>query len=447
MRILCADFVLPIVAGPIRRGAVAIEGQRIVDVAGRDDIVRRFPDAPVTDLGEAAILPGLVNCHSHLELTALRGSVDEYDDDFISWLLTLTKIRSEVLSEDQIRVAAIAGAIEGARAGVTCFGDIGRLGHVGFAALAAVGLRGIVYQETEFAPDDENAADQFALLIRRYEELHGTESGLVRAGLSPHSPYTVGPRLFELIAGFAVDRGVPLSVHAAESPEEEDLMVRGTGLFADIHRRFGSSWRSPGCGTIEYLDRLGVLEARPLLAHCVTVSEADIGRIAERGARIAHCPKSNSKFGHGTAPFERFRDAAVSVGFGTDSMASNNVCDIFEESRFAALNARNRPERRRFLHPREILETATLGGARAMGLEAEIGTLEPGKQADLIAVSLSSVSQLPIYDVCSALVFASDSRDVILTMVAGREVFADGRIATVDEEAVRMKVREIPESA
>jgi len=241
----------------------------------------------------------------------------------------------------------------------------------------------------------------------------------VKVGLSPHSPYTVGSRLFELLAQYSIINRIPLSIHAAESSDEDDLLMRGEGLFAEFASRAGLEWNSPHCTPIEYLERLGVLSTRPLLAHCVTVSDGDIRRIKSNGAKIAHCPKSNAKFGHGYAPFEKFLDAGISVGLGSDSVASNNVCDLLEESRFAAFAARNHPERTRFVSARETLQAATLGGAKAMGLDGLIGTLEPGKQADIAVVSLAHAAQQPIHDVEATLVFSSGGRNVVRTLSAG----------------------------
>ncbi|MEO6049812.1 MAG: amidohydrolase family protein [Pyrinomonadaceae bacterium] len=422
MKILTADYVLPISTSPINEGGVAIKDTRIVAVGTRSEIVAKFPSADVEDFGEAAILPGFVNCHSHLEITSMRGSLDDVEHDFSAWLLRLNAIR-ERMSDDDIHAAAVAGATEGARAGVTCFGDIGRMGHAGIAALKQVGLRGIVFQETEFSPDNRTADDDFLKLAAKYEALRGEETELVRVGLSPHSPYTVGSRLFELLAEYAIINRVPLTIHAAESADEHELLTLGTGFFSGIYEKFGVEWSSPDCTPIEYLTRLGVLSTQPLLAHCVTVSDSDIKKISANGAKIAHCPKSNAKFGHGYAPLEQFLDAGIAVGLGSDSVASNNVCDILEESRFAAFTARNRAGSKRFITAKEMLETATLGGAKALGLEAIIGTLEPGKQADIAVISLTNAAQQPVNDIHTALVFASNARDVVMTMVAGKTVF------------------------
>ncbi len=422
MKILTANYVLPISAPPIEKGCVVINGSEIVTVGMQGEIVEHFPDAEVEDFGEAAILPGFVNCHSHLEITSMRGAMDGVEHDFAAWLLKLNDMRAK-LSEQQIRGAAIAGAVEGIQAGVTCFGDIGRYGVAGFEALKSTGLRGVLFQETEFSPDDATAESDFKKLIEKFESSRKTETELVHVGISPHSPYTVGPRLFELIGDYAVENNVRLTIHAAESADENELLQNGIGFFIDVYKKFGVEWQSPHCSAIEYLDRLGVLRTKPLLAHCVTVSESDIELIAKSNSAIAHCPKSNAKFGHGYAPFEAFLDTGIAVGLGSDSVASNNVCDILEESRFAALAARNRQGSRRFLSAKEMLETATLGGAKALGLDHVIGTLESGKQADIIAMSLSHSAQHPINDIHTALVFASNARDVVMTMVAGQKIF------------------------
>ena len=422
MKILRAEYVLPISSEPITHGAVAIDDDRITAVGPADTIASQFPDAAVTDLGKAAILPGLVNCHSHLEITSMRGALDAVEHDFRSWLLKLNDMRSE-LSPADIEAAALLGAREGAAAGVTCFGDIGRYGEAGLRALKAAGLRGVIFQETEFSPDDATAEEDFEKLKAKFRAMRDAGTDLVEVGISPHSPYTVSRRLFELIAAYATDENIKLTIHAAESTEEDALLLRGEGFFIDLYRRLGVEWKVPHARPIEFLASTGVLAAKPLLAHCVTVDDAGIKTIAASGSRIAHCPKSNAKFGHGYAPFEKFIAAGIGTGLGSDSVASNNVCDLFEEARFAAFIARNRQDSQRFVSARDVLEAATLGGAKALGLEDHIGTLDPGKQADIAVVSLEAMSQSPVNDVEAAIVFSSSARDVKRTIVAGNEIF------------------------
>lgn len=423
MKILSAQHILPISAAPIVDGAIVIENSEIIAVGKQAEICDQYPNAVVEDFGEAAIIPGLVNCHSHLELTAMRGALDSVEHDFRSWLMKVNALRSE-MSDDDIIHAATKGAREGAAAGVTCFGDIGRMGQAGIAALKTVGLRGIVFQETEFSPDNRTADDDFLALAEKYERFREDETDLVKIGISPHATYTVSSRLFELIAQYSIINRVPLSIHASEAVDEMSLLTTGQGFFTEVYEKFDIEWNSPHCSPIEYLERLGVLSARPLLAHCVHASVDDISRIESNGAAIAHCPKSNAKFGHGVAPLETMLDAGVSVGIGSDSVASNNVCDLLEESRFAALFARNRSDRKRTVTAREVLKTATLGGAKALGLDAQIGSLETGKQADLTVIALTHQAQQPVADIEAALVFSSNARDVVSTFVAGQKIYS-----------------------
>jgi 5-methylthioadenosine/S-adenosylhomocysteine deaminase len=443
MKIISANYVLPISGEPFENGAVAVEKDKILAVGKQSEIAAKFPEAESEDFGEAVIMPGLVNAHSHLEITAMRSFLDDVEHDFSRWLLKLSTVRAERLTEQDIEISAVWGALEGLRAGVTCFGDIGRYGKAGFEALKKTGLRGIVFQETDFSPKNETAAADFAKLEEKFLRLKETETRLVKAGISPHAPYTVSRGLFEIIADYALREKIELSIHAAESAEESEFMLRGTGFFAALYQKFGHEWQTPGVSTIEYFKRIGVLQTAPLLAHCVTVSEKDIETIGATGTRIAHCPKSNAKFGHGIAPFEKFLDRKIKVGLGSDSVASNNTCDILEESRFAALLARARADKKRLLTAKEILEAATLGGARALNLETEIGTLDAGKQADLIVISLEAAAQQPVHDVYSAILFASTARDVRLTMIAGREVYRNGDAQTVDENELGFEMKRI----
>lgn len=447
MRILSADYVLPITSEPIRRGSVAVEFDKIVAVGTRDGIVGRYPGADEEDFGLAAIIPGFVNCHSHLEITAMRGLLDDVEHDFAAWLLRLHDTRTNLLGDPDIELAAVAGAVEGAQGGVTCFGDIGRYGKAGLEALKAAGLRGVVYQETNFSPDDRTADGDIAELAEKIRSLRASETPLVKVGVSPHSPYTVSPRLFSMIAELADREGLKVSVHAAESQDEYGLMHEGVGFFTGLYEKFGLEWTSPRCSSVEFLRRTGILKTKPLLAHCVNVSAADIELLKENEASVAHCPKSNAKFGHGWAPLEKLLDAGVDVGLGSDSVASNNMCDMLEESRFAALGARNRIGTSRFISAKEALEIATLGGAKAMGMGSEIGSLDAGKNADIAVVSLDSAAQGPVNDIYAALIFSTRSRDVTLTMVAGRDVFRKGGNSMIDQnelgqrlEAIRQKI-------
>lgn len=443
--IYCAQWVLPVAATAIENGAVAVEGSLVVEVGTRNELAARFPEAEARDFGEAAILPGLVNTHSHLELTAMRGYLEREEGDFSAWLKKLTIARLERMTPDDLYVSAAWGAIEAARAGVTCVGDASDAASSSMRALRDVGLRGIVYQES-FGPDPMVARTNFELLREKVARLREYETGLVRVGVSPHAPYTVSAPQLELIAEFAISESLPVMMHAAESKAEELFMREGRGPFAEGLSRRGIDWRAPGISTIQYLNRHGVLSTQPLLAHCITVDDRDIETMKEAGACVAHCPKSNAKLGHGRAPFAAFVREGIKLGFGSDSVASNNLCDLLEEARFAILSARanvGEAHTEQRLNAEIALQTATMGGALSLGLETQTGALAKGAQADIAVVSLRGAHQLPVHDPHAALIFASSGRDVLMTMVAGREVFSEGRINTVDEEHLRARMKEI----
>ena len=232
MKIISARYVLPISAEPFENGAVAVENDQIISVGTLKKLREKFPNTNIENFGEAVILPGFVNAHSHLEITAMRGYLDNVEHDFYAWLMKLTKGRAEHLTEKDVKNAAVFGALEGARAGVTCFGDIGRMGVAGFEALKTNGLRGIVFQETEFSPDDKTAAEDFEKLKTKFLELKETETDLVKAGISPHAPYSVGRKLFQKIAEYASAENIKISIHAAESLQEKSLLETGEGFFA-----------------------------------------------------------------------------------------------------------------------------------------------------------------------------------------------------------------------
>lgn len=420
---------------------MAISGSRVVAVGSQKEITSQFTQYPVEDLGEAIIIPGLINTHTHLELTALRGYLENEESDFFAWLRKLTLARLEKMTPDDIQVSATWGACEAARAGITCVADASDSALMSMRALQDVGLRGVVFQES-FGPDPRLVQENFARLKTKVAELREVENELVRAGVSPHAPYSVcGPQL-ESIAAFARAEKLPLMMHAAESHAEELFVREGCGIFAEGLAKRAIEWNAPGVSTIQYLKQVGILDVEPLLAHCIRVDDADIETLKSARAKVAHCPKSNAKLGHGIAPFAKFLDAGIAVGFGSDSVASNNTCDILEEARFAVMLSRA-AQADTSITAAQALAVATLGGARCLDLENEIGQLTEGAQADLVVLSLNGTHQIPNDEPATTAIFASSGRDVVLTVVAGREVFRDGRVLNVDEERLRARVNEI----
>jgi 5-methylthioadenosine/S-adenosylhomocysteine deaminase len=440
----CARWVAPISSPVIENGAVAIAGTSIAAVGLRSELELRFPQARAKDFGDAIIIPGLINAHTHLELTVMRGFLEAEEHDFFAWLRTLTMARL-ALSSDDLLQSATWGAIEAARAGVTCVADASDSAKESMQALRNVGLRGIVYQES-FGPDPQLAAENCTKLQRKVEGLREFESSLVRAGVSPHSTYTVSAPQLELISAFALQEHLPLMMHVAESEAEYLLLKEGRGAFADNLRQRGIEWTAPGLSPVQFLAEHGVLETKPLLAHCITADDADLTILKETQSGIAHCPKSNAKLGHGYASYAKFLEYELNVGIGSDSVASNNTCDVLEEARFATLLSRavsTTEGERRQATADAALFAATLGGARALRIDQQTGSLAEGLQADLAVIGLDGVHQRPLRDPIQALIFSSSARDVLATVVAGSEIYHDGLIHGVDEAELQAKIEAV----
>src|SRR6185503_9026784 len=283
-KLYCARWVLPISSLPIEAGALAVEGAHILAVGARTDLAAQFPEAHIRDLGESAIIPGLINTHTHLELTAMRGFLEQEERDFFAWLKKLTLARLERMTADDLLVSASWGACEAARAGVTCVADASDSALQSMNALREVGLRGIVFQES-FGPDPRLAAENFQKLLDKIAVLGERETSLVKAGVSPHAPYTVCAPQLRMITKLSMDKQLPLMMHAAETEMEVLFLRDGTGPFAEGLRSRGIEWSAPGVSPIKYLQDLGVLAARPLLAHCVQIDDADLQVLSETGAR------------------------------------------------------------------------------------------------------------------------------------------------------------------
>ncbi len=418
-----ASWVLPMVQPPIANGAVAVAGDRITYVGAAGGA----PGGTVMDLGDAALMPGLVNVHTHLELTPLRHLLEGLD--FAQWIRTLTHLRrTELADPADLDCGARLGIAEGLLRGITTYADTSDSATPVALAMRAMGVRGVVYKEV-FGPHPEQCIPSLVQLRDAVRELRLLASEAVRIGISPHAPYSVSRDLFSAAATYAIAEQLPMAVHLAESAFEEDLVVRGAGPYAD-------NWRSRGIdpagararSSVALLHEAGVLRAKPLIIHGVRMDDADIALLADAGCAIAHCPVSNARFGHGIAPLQSMLDAGLRVGIGTDSVASNNRMDVLDEARVAHLMACARTLSWQAFPAERALWHATAGGAAALGLWHALGTLTAGAPADLCAFPLDGLAARPIFDVADSLVHGVAGGPARLTVAAGVLRVRDGAL-------------------
>ncbi len=426
--IYAARWILPMDAPPIENGEVVVEDGLISAVRAR-----QTPAAECRDFGEAVLLPGLVNAHSHLEYTALRGFLE--DVPFFPWIRALTAAKASLSADDWLWSARL-GALECAASGITTLGDNTDAG-VTMRVLAEAGQRGTVYQELFGIDDREPIGPILNGLHAKLAAHQQYASDRVKAGVSPHALYTIRPALFAAINEYVKANALPTSIHVAESPAESTLTELGEGPFAEMYVRRGITWQTPLMTPTQYAESMGALGPNTLAVHCVHQTDDDIRLLAETQAAIIHCPKSNAKLGAGIAPLAAWlRTDNLRVGLGTDSAVSNNSLDLWEEMRFALLLQRAKLEDVEAVTAAQVLRMATLGGAEAMGLSSQIGSLTLGKHADLIAVRLNQPHAIPATDPHAALVYSARASDVALTICGGEVIYDSGVWPTLDKAAI-----------
>jgi len=418
-----ARWVVPVATPPIADGTVITEDDRIVWVGPRATAPHGGRDE---ELGDAFLTPGLVNAHTHLDLTMMRGLLE--DLPFFDWVRTLTRATREALTGEDFLDAAMLGIAEGLASGVTTYGDTAP-SEAAFEAMLKMRVRGTAYREV-FGPDPKQCESSIATLRDQVAALRPRATPLVRVGISPHAPYSVSDELFAAVARLALEEMLPVAVHIAESADEQMLVTQGTGHYAEFLRSRDIPVVPRGDHPVQLLERAGLLRAGTLLIHCVRVDAPTVRGIAAAGCGVAHCPASNARFGHGTAPLQEMLRAGVRVGLGSDSMASNDRMDLLEEARLASHAQRLRHGSSDAVSAKAAFRLATLGGAEALRCDDEVGSLEVGKQADLAVFAMPPHGG-PVMDPHVALVFGPRPATQRV-IVAGLERVRDGVVHDFD---------------
>jgi 5-methylthioadenosine/S-adenosylhomocysteine deaminase len=431
-----ADWVLPVAAPALADAAVAVAGDRIVGVGPAAETAAAHPGAELVDLGRSIVMPGFVNCHSHLEYTTFRGILD--DAEFGDWILQLVDVKAS-LTPDEYLESARLGAAESVSSGITTVADTSYTG-MSIKAAGEAGLRGRVYLEV-YGIDDARIDETMSEIDQRLAAARAPAPERIDVGIMAHAPYTVSSRLYQAIADRSRAEGIKVASHVAESRHELTYVRAGSGKFAhDFREKLG--WERMlvqpyGVSPIKYLQQWGVFNEDFLAIHCTQATLDDIRILRAGNAAVAHCPKSNAKLGCGVAPLADLLHQGVRVGLGTDSPAASNIMDMFDEMRTMLLLHRATERDVTVLDAERCVRLATIGGAEALGLAADVGSLEPGKFADFIAVDVSRSHFEPISNPYSALVYGANQDDVFLTVVGGRVLYRDRVFTTVDDAAVR----------
>ncbi|MHA3979347.1 amidohydrolase family protein [Halovulum sp. GXIMD14794] len=396
----------------IERGWIALDGDRISALGAGDP-----PEGlgAVQDMGGDLVMPGMVNPHCHMPMTLFRGLGEDVDDRLFRYILPLERA---LVTADVVETGAELAALELIRGGVTTVADMyyfeDRIG----AVLDRSGLRGVVGQTlADFAAPDHATMDEGFARLDTLADLY-RDHPRITASAAPHAPYSTGLDVMTRVAQWSADHpGLPVQMHLAETEPELEW-----------------AQKNYGCTTVEVADRAGLLTPALVAAHCMYPTEADMDLMADRGVHVAYNARSNGKAGRGIAPITALRERGIQVGIATDGPMSGNTLDLFSQFGPAAMFQKIAGRSRGILPCTDVIRMATIEGAATLGMADRIGSLEPGKQADLIRISLEDPRLHPIYDIYSMLTFATMPTDVRGTMVAGQWLMQDRQVSTLDAD-------------
>lgn len=411
-------------ANILENGAVAVRGDRIIDIGPRDELTAKYPCAPRMDEPHGLLMPGLVNTHTHAAMACFRGLAD--DLPLMEWLQDYIFPAEAKLTGEIVYRSTLLSLCEMIKSGTTSFCDMYLFGADVARAAAESGMRAWIgevlydFPSPNYGPLD-NGFTYMDELFTRYRDHE-----LVTITVDPHAVYTCSPELLVRLGQEAEKRQALYVIHLSETNHE-----------------VGGCREQHGCSPVRHLERLGLLNERVVADHCVVLDEEDIALLARRGVKVAHCPESNMKLASGAAPVPQLLKAGVTVGLGTDGSASNNDVDMFGEMNSAAKLHKVIHGDPTVMNAEQTLRAATIDGAAVLGRAEDIGSLEVGKKADFIVLDLDQPHLTPLYHPASHLVYSARGSDVIHSVINGRIVMRDRVITTLDEAEIMAQMREI----
>ncbi len=408
----------------ILRGALAVAGDRIACVGHSDLLGILYPEARRVELGEAVLMPGLINAHTHVPMSLLRGFSD--DKALMDWLTKDIFPQEAKLTPELVELGALFSFAEMLRSGTTAFYDMYMHERAVFRAADAIGIRGVLGESTtQYFPSlsckDEDAYEELARTLAEECRAHPR----LRAAIVPHAPYTTNPDLLQRCRAIADETGALFGMHLAETKSETESCLRDFGL-----------------RPVPYCESLGLLCPDTTFFHMVEANEADLDLLAAHGCALTHCPASNMKLASGVAPIAAMRQRGIGVGLGTDGPASNNAQNMLREMYVASLLHKVAALDPEACPAQQALDLATRGGSAALH-EPAIGTLEPGMKADFIALDLRAPNMQPVHNIVSNIVYAATGAENRLTVVEGRELYRDGQWLSCDYEALRGEMKSV----
>jgi 5-methylthioadenosine/S-adenosylhomocysteine deaminase len=408
-------------------GAVAIDRDRIVAVGSADDIAKRYSGASRVDVHGQIVMPGLVNAHTHAPMVLFRGLAD--DLALMDWLNNyIFPAEAKSVSPDFVRIGTRLAALEMISSGTTTFADMYYFEDAIASATKQAGLRAVLGQSVIKFPVSDAKTPEEGLARAEAFIKAWKQDPLITPAIAPHAPYTVEAPTLKAVRALANRYNVPVLIHLAETQQEVQII-------GDAHHQ------SP----TQYLESLGFFQGRTLAAHAVWLDDADIDTLAARRVGLAHNPGSNMKLASGIAAVDKWIAKGAVAALGTDGAASSNDLDMFEAMRMAALLHKVATRDPRVTSAPQVLEMATRGGAAALGLADRIGSLEPGKQADIITIAVDGARQTPMFDPVSHLVYVVHGDDVRNTIVAGRLLMRDRQVLTLQADEVLRDARAMAE--